>query len=461
LLFSRQRLRLIGMDLICTAGALWLAPIVYLYVRKGYVNPVHFIFPRGWETIFVICLQLYLIYLCDLYDLEKAASRVFVAAGTAIASASCTLIMMLLYFFLNPLSYGRGAISLFGPFSFLSIVAGRNLLISLYPLRDSRSSVMILSNGQAPKEDVALVLDAVKGRHDFKGIIARGECSGAVEKSIPVSRIKSAGEIRDIVRRNRVRELVLAKGCEKQADLVREVIRLSYEGVVLSDPVTFFERVTGRLPCEHLDDAFLLSCHIGKQKFLYMKLKRLLDILVSSVGIVVTLPLWLAIAVAIKLTSRGPVFFVQERLGLEGKPFKMIKFRTMVEDAEPNGEPVLATKEDPRITPVGRFLRKTRLDELPQLINVLRGDMSLIGPRPERAQLVEEFEKQIPYYRERLAVRPGITGWAQVNFAYANDVESTREKLRYDLYYIKNASLALDLVIVFMTAKKMLRFGGQ
>ena len=164
---------------------------------------------------------------------------------------------------------------------------------------------------------------------------------------------------------------------------------------------------------------------------------------------------------AIKATSRGSIFFGQERVGLDGVPFTLFKFRTMVPDAEAATGPKWATSDDPRITKVGRILRKTRIDELPQLLNVLKGEMSLIGPRPERPVFVEQFEREIPYYRERVGVRPGITGWAQVRQGYAASAEETKEKLAYDLFYLKNQSFMLDLMIAVMTAKKVLRGGGQ
>jgi exopolysaccharide biosynthesis polyprenyl glycosylphosphotransferase len=196
-------------------------------------------------------------------------------------------------------------------------------------------------------------------------------------------------------------------------------------------------------------------------KKLYEITRRIYDICFSILLLAVTLPFTPLIALIIKISSKGPVFFTQIRTGKDGKTFRAIKFRTMVTNAETNG-PQWATKNDSRVTGAGRFLRKTRIDEIPQLINVLTNEMSLIGPRPERPKFVEELEKEIPFYKERLLVKPGLTGWAQVaGPAYGGSKEESLEKLQYDLYYIKNRSMALDISIVLKTVKTILTRRGQ
>jgi exopolysaccharide biosynthesis polyprenyl glycosylphosphotransferase len=181
------------------------------------------------------------------------------------------------------------------------------------------------------------------------------------------------------------------------------------------------------------------------------KLKRLFDILIAFIVLVVTIPLNLIIAIAIKVDSPGTIFFIQERCGLDGEVFKMIKFRSMFKDAERQSGPIWSQKGDPRITNVGKILRKIRLDEIPQMLNVLKGEMSLVGPRPERPYFVERFTGIIPYYKRRLKVRPGITGWAQVKHKYDESIEDVKAKLRYDLFYIENMSIRMDFKILFRT----------
>lgn len=181
------------------------------------------------------------------------------------------------------------------------------------------------------------------------------------------------------------------------------------------------------------------------------KAKRLLDIVASFSILIITSPIMILTAIAIKLDSKGPVFFKQERSGLNGKEFLVYKFRSMVSDAEAKTGPVWSTKDDPRITRVGKLIRKVRIDELPQMINVLKGEMSLVGPRPERPYFVDMLSKEIPYYKRRLKVRPGVTGWAQVKHKYDESIEDVKMKLNYDLFYIENMSLRLDIKIIFRT----------
>jgi exopolysaccharide biosynthesis polyprenyl glycosylphosphotransferase len=189
--------------------------------------------------------------------------------------------------------------------------------------------------------------------------------------------------------------------------------------------------------------------------------KRLLDLVVALVIVVAGLPMWIATGLAVRLTSRGPAIYRQRRVGQDGRTFTMLKFRTMWTDAEARTGPVMAQKDDPRYTPVGRWLRKTRLDEVPQFWNVLKGEMSLVGPRPERPFFVEKLAKEIPLYNRRHRVKPGITGWAQVKWRYAETVEDTRQKVKFDLFYIENMSLEMDIKILLATIRTALRGEGQ
>ncbi len=242
--------------------------------------------------------------------------------------------------------------------------------------------------------------------------------------------------------------------------LVEHLLACRLAGYPVTQAADFVERETGRVDLDLIDPATLVFAEgfVGG-RFYERLLKRGFDILVAFVLLVITLPLQVLIALAILLTSPGPVFYAQERVGRGGRPFRLLKFRTMVPDAERDGAR-WAAKKDPRVTPVGRFLRLTRLDELPQLVNVLKGEMSVVGPRPERPVFVEELARQIPFYRERHAMKPGITGWAQLNYPYGASVEDARVKLEYDLYYIKNYTLFLDMLIIVQTLRVILFADG-
>ena len=225
------------------------------------------------------------------------------------------------------------------------------------------------------------------------------------------------------------------------------------------DLITYIEENAECIPLKYVDELWLLK-NIRTYENAYDKLRRIINIIFSLILLALLfLPSFL-VAVLHRFTSKGPIFFIQERIGYKGKPFRLIKYRTMIHNAEANG-PQFASKDDPRITKVGKFMRMFRIDEVPQLFNILKGDMNLIGPRPERREFIDKLEKEIPYYKLRLEVRPGLTGWAQVNYPYAGDnIEDHIRKLEYDLYYIKNRGLALDILILFKTVKTVLMRRG-
>jgi exopolysaccharide biosynthesis polyprenyl glycosylphosphotransferase len=227
-------------------------------------------------------------------------------------------------------------------------------------------------------------------------------------------------------------------------------------GVRVLTEEEFLECRLTRVACERLPNDWLASARCTRQGALEAATRRALDISIALLLLLVTLPVMLATAVAIRLDSKGPIFYQQERSGLNLRPFTLIKFRSMVVDAEAGGKPRWATKGDPRVTAVGRFIRLTRIDELPQLLNVLRGDMSMVGPRPERPGFVEQLGEIIPHYHDRASVKPGITGWAQVNYPYGASIEDARMKLAYDLYYVRRRSLFLDLLILVATVRVVL-----
>jgi len=224
-------------------------------------------------------------------------------------------------------------------------------------------------------------------------------------------------------------------------------------GVRIDDGTSLCEQIFGQIEVDELHPSWLIFGDGFRPSRSYQIIQQALSVIVALILSVLTLPLIPIIAILIKISSAGPVLYRQKRVGLRGRTFYCCKFRTMRSDAEADSGPTWACDDDPRITKVGKFLRATRLDEIPQLWNVLRGDMEFVGPRPERPEFVEMLNREIPYYQLRHTVPPGITGWAQVCYKYGNTVEDSKEKLRYDLYYIKNASLGLDLMIIFQTIK--------
>lgn len=270
----------------------------------------------------------------------------------------------------------------------------------------------------------------------------------------------SIDRLEHILTEQRITTILLGQDPEDVPGLRDALYRTLFQPVTLVDRAALEEATTGRVPLEYVSQTWFLEHLREHEKTWYEGLKRLIDILLAIPFGVVTLLLYPFVALAIKLSSPGPVLYTQTRIGKMGKPFQIWKFRTMRQDAEAQGKPVWATKDDPRITKVGKFLRSSRVDELPQILNVFRGDMSLIGPRPERPEFVDELTRQMPYYALRHLTRPGLTGWAQVKFPYAGTVEDNLHKLQFDLYYIKHRSLLLDLAILLKTVGIVLRRQG-
>ena len=272
--------------------------------------------------------------------------------------------------------------------------------------------------------------------------------------------VATIDDLEAIVDRHKVQRVIIAP-TEQQAVPVSRLLRLKFAGIVLEDAGALLERITGRIAVHSEPEPRWLMLSEGfRQTRLSLAIKRCADVLGASVLLVLSLPLMVLIAVAIGCETGFPILFWQKRAGLNGKPFNMAKFRSMVRDAERKG-PSWTTNHDLRITRVGRFIRKYRLDELPQFWNVIRGEMSLVGPRPEQPYFCELLERQIPFFEERHKVRPGITGWAQIKYQYAGSVDDAKRKLEFDMFYIKHPSLLLDVVILLETVKVILLARGS
>ncbi len=269
-------------------------------------------------------------------------------------------------------------------------------------------------------------------------------------------------DLLDQVHQTQAQEVILAITHDLHSDLLQALMQCYEQGIPVKPMVLISEEVLGRIPVEHLGQHWFPTpfWNAPRMRGVQALLKRLVDLGFAVVGLLFLAILLPFIALAIRLDSPGSVFYTQEREGRGGRRFRIIKFRSMVADAEKAGKAVWATQDDPRITRVGKFMRRTRLDELPQFVNVLRGEMSIVGPRPERPQFVAQLQQEIPFYRARLSVKPGLTGWAQVKYRYGNTTEDALIKLQYDLYYIKHQSMVLDILILLRTIRVVLGFKG-
>jgi sugar transferase (PEP-CTERM system associated) len=271
----------------------------------------------------------------------------------------------------------------------------------------------------------------------------------------------SLASLREIASEVAPDKIVVGMTERRECMPVSDLLELRFSGIFIEEASTTYESVCMRISTLELRPSQLVfSGELGPRPGILL-LQAGYNLVLALIGTILLAPLMLVAALCVKLSSKGPVLYRQTRVGLDDKPFTLYKFRSMYADAEAKTGAVWATKDDPRITPMGRVLRRSRLDELPQFFNVLKGDMAIVGPRPERPEFVKTLSERIPYYRQRHCVKPGITGWAQINYKYGDTIEDTIAKLEYDLYYIKNVSLSLDVYIVFHTLKTMLLSRGS
>jgi exopolysaccharide biosynthesis polyprenyl glycosylphosphotransferase len=297
--------------------------------------------------------------------------------------------------------------------------------------------------------------------YEFLGFFDDSPALSASRNGHVPSHVRPTSDLLAIRERTGIDQVVLANPLQT-GPLVRTLSLLHEQGTQITPMFALYQDLTGRVPVSHLGEMSFVALPVNVKSTArtYQVLKRVFDFTLALLMLLLATPLLPLIALAIKLDSPGPAFFTQVRVGRGGKPFRIIKFRSMRADAEMGTGAVWAANYDKRVTRVGRFLRKSRLDEIPQLLNVLKGEMSFVGPRPERPEFDEELEREIPFYRARRAVRPGLTGWAQVNHGYGNTLHDALRKVEYDLYYIKNESLYLDLLILLRTVAVVLKLGG-
>jgi len=336
--------------------------------------------------------------------------------------------------------------------------------LQLYPLTEDayptqsrfhgKRRVLIVGTGKLARELYRALLSKRLGLMQIVGTLVEGNKRTAGNPDIPKI-IGTHEDLAQLVAEQRVNTIAVCFEDARSVLPVEQLLELKLMGIDVLDGHQLFEEVSGRCPVDSLRPSALIFSPGFRQSSALHVTKRGVDILVSVVGLLTLFPLFLLIAFLIKVDSQGPVFYRQFRVGLRGRPFLIWKFRSMRHDAEQFG-PQWARVDDPRISRVGWWLRKTRIDELPQLINVLTGEMSLVGPRPERPMFVQDLRKVIPYYDLRHTVRPGITGWAQTKFRYGASVDDAHMKLQYDLYYVKRLSFWLDMKIVVQTVPVML-----
>jgi sugar transferase (PEP-CTERM system associated) len=406
------------------------------------------------ESAVFMIVGLLALYANGLYDFGERLSNRQLYMGLLRAFFVAAVALWALYFVFPTIMTGRGVFAIALVFSFLGVFAWRQLL--RWMLRGESFAERVLIVGTDEKA-IDVARETLARKHLGYRVVGFLDDDPRLQ-GVSVLNPRVIGttrQCRDLAVANGVTRVVVATTDYRGRVSMDSLLECKTSGIRVQEASSYYEQLTGKIMVEGLRKSWLIFSDgfVVARGTLFAK--RLLDILVAAVGLVLALPLMLLVAAAVRLDSPGPIFFRQDRVGRGNREFTLWKFRSMRADAEAQGAR-WAVQGDPRITRVGRFIRKTRLDELPQLWNVLVGDMSLVGPRPERRMFVDQLIAQNPFYEQRLVVRPGLTGWAQVKAPYASTFEESIEKLKYDLYYIKNMSLLLDISILLSTARIVL-----
>lgn len=420
--------------------ALILAIILALYFRFPADDAINYLSRNYGTFIFFILFSLPAFYIAGIYEPKNTQNPNNIIWLFLWATIGATILTIITFYghLMTPL--GRGVFLLVAFFTIVLCSLFTLFYDRVFPGSISVLRLAFISDDPLHRELIALIKSNPRPGYVVDHVINPSELQNLDGKKID--------------------GFVLPTGIIK-SETARALRKIRFNGLEIYDPLFLYGELTGQITVDYLTEQWLFSAALSRSLFHIYKIKRLLDIIVSLIGLIIFLPFFPLIALLIKIDSRGPVLYKQERVGRNGKEFSIIKLRTMIHGAEQENHAVWAKKSDPRITGFGIILRRLRIDEILQLFNVLWGDMSLVGPRPERRQFVEELSKQIPFYEERLLLQPGITGWAQVNYPYASSLEDSKKKLQYDLYYYKNISLWLDVFVLLRTLRIILTASGR
>jgi sugar transferase (PEP-CTERM system associated) len=457
--FRGRRAALVVVEHVLIVLSVILAAIVRLGLPDGLYAAL-----EDWalRAVFVaVVLQICLHY-GDLYDMRTVVDRRDLLIGLVRSVGAASVILAVMYFWLPYLVIGRGVFAL-ATTLIVALVVGWRMMFEWLSLRgEPAERLLIVGTGAAA---VTLARELFERRSEL-GVELVGFVDGDPARlGTPVVNpgvIGTVSDIPTIVRERRVDRVVVSLADARGKLNMDELLAMKLnQGVRFDHLASVYEQYTGKIAVENLRPSWMIFSDGFRKSVSLSAAKRALDVSFALLGLLVASPLILLVAIAMRFASPGPTLYSQRRVGKDGVPFTIYKFRSMRADAEATSGAVWSTVGDPRVTPIGRVLRRTRLDEIPQLWNVLVGDMSFVGPRPERPEFVSELSKQIPFYGQRHVVRPGLTGWAQVRHRYGASVEDAQQKLQFDLYYIKNMSIALDLFIVLETVKTVLVRSGS
>lgn len=437
---------------LCATLALW------LWSLANPAEPLIVFLEQRWTWLLVLP-GLWLSISFAFFNLHRIPHPQSAGRDVLGAALISLLLYVGFYFVTQPFPLPRSVVVYFLTMVMLATLAWRAGYVGLFSLPFLQRRLLVIGAGKAGRAIVEALQEENNSMYSVVGVLDDDDAKhGQTIKNIRV--LGGHSHLDQAIRALDVSDVVLAISGDLQPRTFQALLDCQSRGLPLIRMSTLYEEITGRVPLEHLDAGWLDGpTASGLNRTLYFSSKRLMDVLGALIGLVGVLVIMPFVALAIKLEDGGDVFYRQVRLGQNGRPFTIIKFRTMVADAE-NAGAQWARENDARVTRVGRFLRRTRLDETPQFWNVLSGEMSLVGPRPERPEFFIDLERQMPLFRARLLVKPGISGWAQVNYGYANTLQDNIRKLQWDLFYVKHVSPWLDSAILLRTIGVVLRLKG-
>ncbi len=424
-----------------------------------------------WSARFLVTHSVWLVLLAGfwfllamangLYDPRRTPRTSDAAVLSIQVSLQLILVWALFYFIPPPWTLVRHVVVFFAGGAAVAMPLWRQLYAAVFSRAAFRRRLFIVGAGAAGRELLSAIRQEAPHAFEVVGFVDDDPAKrGSLVDGVRV--LAGRADLVALAHEHQISELALAISHSIHGEMFAALMDACEQGLAITPMPLLYESITGRVPVEHIGQHWGVALPLDQpaSRGLYRLFRRVVDAGVAVIGLVVLVPLLVVLAPLLKATSPGPLFFRQQRVGRGGRPFRLIKLRTMIPDAERLG-PNWTAVDDPRVTPLGRWLRRTRLDELPQVINILRGEMSLIGPRPERPELVAQLARDIPFYRARHAVRPGLTGWATIHQGYASSTADSLRKLQYDLYYIKHQSPYLDALILLGTLATVLRLRGR
>jgi sugar transferase (PEP-CTERM system associated) len=432
--------------------------IFALYIRLGGLGAIYQLNERnGWFKVSLVALIcLIFLHFYDLYEYSIINNRRELVLRLTQALASSWVFLALIFYFVPTLQIGRGT-SIYSVVVTLVLLLGlRSSIHFLLGHPEIGEKILIVGEGPIAIDTATAILKRRDAGYRIAGFVAEERLNDG-EMQNKASNLGPIDDLEKIVADEKINRIVIAVRERRGAFPTEILLKMSLVGNVnIEECTSFLERMTGQVHLDTLRPSWLIFSGRRRDKTIETALRHVLHRSLALIGLIISLPIALITALLIRIESKGSIFYKQERVGKNGMIFNVIKFRSMREDAEIDGKPVWATANDDRVTRVGRIIRIIRVDEIPQFWNIIKGEMNFVGPRPERPHFVKQLAEEIPYYEHRHLTAPGLTGWAQVKYPYGASVNDAKQKLQYDLYYIKNQNLILDVIIVFETVKTVL-----